>query len=341
MKKTACSPSPLMLKASILIICTATYACMPQLPHTGDVRGPRTFRVPTEIRTGDFNRDYHIHIPPGYDGRQSLPMVVVIHGAFDTAKGMEKYSGFSTLADRENFIVLYPNGIGILGFLQHWNAGHCCGKAQQDKIDDVGFVASVIESAAQRFNVDRKRIFMLGFSNGGMLTYRFAAEKSELLAGAAALAASIGSRTPETQIEWQIPRPAEPVPLLIMHGAADTNVPYEGHASQRHDRYYRSVDESVGFWTSRNGCRQPEPLETLNNGAVSLTKWSNCTSGKPVWFYTIRNWEHIWPGKYFTAKLEADNPLKDFDASEIIWDFFKYVTKELGNPDDEPVPIQK
>jgi len=321
--------------AFLWMICAMTYACMPQLPRTGDVRGPRTFRVPTEIRTGDFKRDYHIHIPPGYDGRMNLPMVVVIHGAFDTAKGMEKFSSFSTLADRENFIVLYPNGIGLLGFLQHWNAGHCCAKAQQDRIDDVGFVASVIESAAQRFNVDRKRIFMLGFSNGGMLTYRFAAEKSELLAGAAALAASIGSRTANTKTEWRIPQPAAPVPFLIMHGTADLNVPYEGHASQRHARYYRSVDESVGFWTSRNGCSLPEPVETLYGGAVRLTKWSDCTSGKPVWFYALENWGHIWPGKYFTANLEADNPLKDFDASEIIWDFFKYVAKESEERDQD------
>jgi polyhydroxybutyrate depolymerase len=293
--------------------------------------------VPTDIRTGGFRRDYHIHIPPGYDGRQKLPMVVVIHGAFDTAKGMEKFSGFSTLADRENFIVLYPNGIGILGFLQHWNAGHCCAKAQEDNIDDVGFVASAIEAAVQQLNVDRKRIFMLGFSNGGMLTYRFAAEKSEMLAGAAALAASIGSHTPDTSQEWQIPRPSVPVPFLIMHGTADTNVPYEGHTSQRPGpaRYYRSVNESIGFWTNRNGCRQPEPTELSHHGAVRLTKWSDCASGKPVWFYALENWEHVWPGKYFTAKLAADNPLKDFDASDIIWEFFKSVAKKAENSDED------
>ncbi len=306
-----------------------TDGCMPRLPLSGDVRGPQTFRVPTGIRTGEFKRDYHIHIPPGYDGRRKLPMVVVIHGAFDTAKGMEKFSGFSTLADRENFIVLYPNGIGIFGFLQHWNAGHCCAKAQQDNIDDVGFVAAAIEAAVQRLNVDRSRIFMLGFSNGGMLTYRFAAEKSELLAGAAALAASIGSRTADTQQEWQIPNPAEPVPFLIMHGTADTDVPFQGHTSQRRGtpRFYRSVDESIGFWTRRNGCRPAEPMTTLYHGAVRLTKWSDCTTTKQVWFYAIEDWGHIWPGKYFTADLKEGHPLKNFDAAEIIWDFFKHVAE--------------
>lgn len=311
------------------VLGTLVSACVARLPDKENIHGPRTFRVPTGIRTGEFQRDYLIHIPPGYDGNRPLPMVIVIHGAFDNARGMEKFSGFSALADRENLLVLYPNGIGILGWFQHWNAGHCCGKAQQDDIDDVGFVASAIESAVQRFNVDRSRIFMLGFSNGGMLVYRFAAEKSDMLAGAAALAASIGSRNADAQKQWQIPRPARPVAFLIMHGTADTDVPYEGHASQRRGtpRFYSSVDESIGFWTDRNGCRQAEPVETLNQGAVRLTRWSQCASGKPVWFYAIEDWPHIWPGKYFTAELPADNPLKDFDAAEIIWDFFKHVAR--------------
>jgi len=53
---------------------------------------------------------------------------------------------FGRLADSENFIVMYPNGFGIMGFLQHWNAGHCCGKAADNKVDDVGFVAAAIQS---------------------------------------------------------------------------------------------------------------------------------------------------------------------------------------------------
>lgn len=147
-----------------------------------------------ELTTGGFQRDYRVHVPVGYDGRTPLPMVIVIHGAFDTARGMEKFSGFSDLADIERFIVLYPNGIGILGLLQHWNAGHCCGKAAADGIDDVGYLAAAIKDAGKRLAVDRRRIFMVGFSNGGMMAYRFAAERGRMLAGVACLAASMGGR---------------------------------------------------------------------------------------------------------------------------------------------------
>lgn len=300
---------------------------MPRLPANGTVRGPKTYRVPTEFRTGDFKRNYLIHIPPGYDGRNELPMVVVVHGAFDTAKGIEKIAGFSEIADRENFIVLYPNGIGILGYLQHWNAGHCCGKSQTDEIDDVGFVAAAIESAGKQVQVDPTRIYMVGFSNGGMFTYRFAAEKSHMLAAAAALAASIGSRTPDDVKAWQIPQPDHPVSFLIMHGTADKSVPFDGMASQRKGtpRFYQSVDASTDFWRSQNGCKEAQPpQQLLDGGAAQLTKWSDCTSGHPVWLIALKNWEHIWPGPYFTANLTANDPFKDFDAAEIIWDFFSH-----------------
>lgn len=300
-------------------------ACMPRLPEKGAAVRPGTYQVPTNLRTEKFKRDYHLHIPPAYDGRRALPMVVVVHGAFDNAKGMAKFSGFSTLADQEGFIVLYPNGIGILGYLQHWNAGHCCGKAQADQIDDVGVVATVIEDAVGRLNVDRRRIFMLGFSNGGMFAYRFAAERGEMLAGFAALAASIGSRTPETKDEWQIPKPPRPIPLLIMHGTADHSVPFHGKQSQRRGqpRFYQSVAQSAAFWRSNNGCGEAEPPQVLSNGAVRLTRWTDCSGNAPVWLYVLQDWEHIWPGPYFTEKLEEQHPLKGFDAAEIIWDFFR------------------
>ncbi len=313
-----------LLTAAICVSMLLT-ACMPRLPAPGATAKPGTYLVPTEIRTGNFLRDYHVHIPPAYDGSQALPMVVVVHGAFDNAKGMAKFTGFSELADREDFIVLYPNGIGILGYLQHWNAGHCCGKAQADQIDDVGVVATVIEDAASRLKVDRNRIFMLGFSNGGMFTYRFAAERGEILAGFAALAASIGSRTPETPIEWRMPTPPRPIPLLIMHGTADHSVPFEGNQSQRsgQPRFYQSVAQSAAFWRSNNGCGTAETPQLLSNGAVKLTKWSDCSGRSPVWLYVLQDWGHIWPGPYFTDKLENQHPLKGFDAAEVVWDFFK------------------
>jgi polyhydroxybutyrate depolymerase len=238
---------------------------------------------------------------------------------------MEKVSTFSSLADRENFVVLYPNGMGILGFLQHWNAGHCCGKAAADRLDDVGFITAAIEDVCARLKIDRDRIFMTGFSNGGMLVYRFAAERGDLLAAAAPLAASIGGRASADDPEWRIPEPVRPLPLLVMHGGSDDDIPYEGGFSLHRGgtRSYLPVEESVEFWVSRNDCNADPTRRHLYGGRVLLTLWSDCQRRADVALYRIDGWGHVWPGGGFTADLSGEDPLRDFDAAEIIWDFFK------------------
>ena len=112
--------------------------CMRSLPsYIASASG--SYRQKMDVRYNFLKRSYQVHVPPSYDPIIPLPLVVVLHGAFDNASGMEEATGFSTLADRENFIVQYPNGISLFGLLQHWNAGHCCGKAAADKVDDLGF----------------------------------------------------------------------------------------------------------------------------------------------------------------------------------------------------------
>jgi polyhydroxybutyrate depolymerase len=253
-----------------------------------------------------------------------LPLVVVVHGAFDTARGIEEISGFSRLADRESFIVLYPEGIGIFGLLQHWNAGHCCGKAAADEIDDVGYLAAAIEEVSARLAVDRRRIYMVGFSNGGMMTYRFAAERTDLLAAAAPMAASIGGRATAAGPDWTIPAPRNPLPILILHGLEDDDVRFEGGPSLHRggERRYFSVERSLDFWVAANGCSGPPSESQIAGGAVRTQNWGTCAEGAVTALTTIAGWGHFWPGPYFTAELPADHPLIGYDAAEVVWAFF-------------------
>jgi polyhydroxybutyrate depolymerase len=291
----------------------------------GPVVGPKTYKNSVDIEINGFRRTYLVHVPPGYSPETPLPLVVVIHGAFDTAEGIERVSGFSRLADREGFIVLYPNGMGILGLLQHWNAGHCCGKAADDHVDDVGFVAATIEDVCARLSVDRDRVYMVGFSNGGMLAYRFAAERGDLLAAVAPMAASIAGRPSADRPEWRIPEPVRPVSVIPMHGLLDDDVTYEGGISRHRGgtRTYWSVGQSVDFWVARNDCKSRAVIRSLHEGKVVLKTWTDCLNDSEVALYLVRDWGHLWPGGSFTAALAGDDPLKSFDAAETLWAFFK------------------
>ncbi len=170
--------------------------------------------------------------------------------------------------------------------------------------------------------VDPGRIYVVGHSNGGMLAYRLAAEKSERIAAAAAVSATIGGKPSLEEARWQIPAPGMPVPFIVIHGKNDDKVLYEGGPDPRSDngRTWMSVKSSVAFWTKYNHCREIPQTQSLRQGRVLVQTWSDEERRAPVVLYTLENWGHGWPGVSSTSTLE-DDPLQGFDAAEVIWTF--------------------
>jgi polyhydroxybutyrate depolymerase len=288
-----------------------------------DAPSPGTYEHVLKTRVLGFRRSYLIHIPAGYDGNKALPLVVALHGGFGTARKMEEETGLSELADKEGFFVLYPNGMTLFGRLQHWNAGHCCGIAMRRDVDDVGFVSQAIDQICSRLKVDTARIYMVGYSNGGMLAYLFAAERSEVLAAFAVIAASIGSRSSPSAPERVIPPPRSPVPLIAFHGLEDDLVPYAGGRRGNQGHLYVSVNESMAFWVKAN-CGSPAPVrERKIEGNIMKDTWSAREGRKEVVLYSLEGWNHPLPSRRHTHALPEAHSLRDFDATETLWAFFK------------------
>jgi polyhydroxybutyrate depolymerase len=306
----------------IVFCCLQCTAALPRkgIPETG------TYERELELSVAGQQRNYLLHIPENFNHQKALPLVVVLHGAFSTAGQMEKQTGFSDLADREGFLVAYPNGaFGLFGFFQHWNAGHCCGKAQSDNIDDVGFLVDVISDIRTQLKVESSQIYMVGFSNGGMLTYRFAAEQTDLLAAAAPTAASLGGRASTSDSLWITQKPKNKLPLIVFHAVDDVNVPYAGGISPKKggEREYVSVMESINFWIANNGCAEQSVDEILYQNQVTHKIWPDSIDKNNIELYLLKEWGHKWPGMHFTKKLDKSEPMYGFDAAEIIWEFFK------------------
>jgi polyhydroxybutyrate depolymerase len=279
--------------------------CIPIL-----LSGCATSQHKTDQRINGMRRTYHLHLPSTSDP-EPRPLVIALHGAFSTARQMESETQLSRLADRKNFIIAYPNGMGLFGKLQHWNAGHCCGKAAKDNLNDLAFIDSVIADIVAAHPVDTNRIYIIGFSNGGMMAQRYVAERSSTIAAAACVAGAMGGRPSRNDDFWQIPAPETPVPMLLIHSLTDESVPYHGGPPPRKPddpREYLSVEEAVHFWTTQNHCNQP-PTETgLENGALHHKRWSG---DAPVELYTLKDWPHTWPPQ----------------ATDLIWRFFEQQTR--------------
>ncbi|RJR48883.1 MAG: alpha/beta fold hydrolase [Desulfobacteraceae bacterium] len=275
-----------------------------------------------DIRVFGFRRSYLLHTPPGYDGVRPLPLMIVLHGGFSTGSAMETESGFSEIADREKFFVAYPNGFGLLGRFQHWNAGHCCGFAMKHGIDDVGFVSLVIDHIRQRVQIDSSRIYLVGYSNGGMLAYLFAARNPGIVAAVAGIAASIGSRNSPEEPELRIAQPLAPVPVIAFHGLMDQIVPYGG--GRLNGPYsYVSVRESLLFWVKANQCAEEPIREEIMDRRVLKHTWKGSQKNREVVLYTLKGWDHRLPARHFAEKLSDTDPLRGLHAPEIIWEFFK------------------
>jgi polyhydroxybutyrate depolymerase len=287
---------------------------------------PGTREYKLDLRVFGLRRSYLLHIPQGYDRIRPLPLILVLHGGFGNGSDMEKETGFSEIADRENFFVAYPNGFGLFGRLQHWNAGHCCGFSTRWGVDDVGFISTVIQQISRHVQVDSSRIYIVGYSNGGMLGYLYAARNPDIVAAVAGIAATIGSRSSPDEPELRIDRPRAPVPVIAFHGLSDETVPYGGGRLSS-PYWYVSVRESMLFWVEANQCAAEPIREEMMGGRIIKYTWNGKEKGTEVVLCTLKGWGHSLPTRPFAKKLSESDPLRDLHAPEIIWEFFKAHSK--------------
>jgi len=264
-------------------------------------------------------RTYLVHVPREYDPGKPTPVVLVFHGGSSNVKTMVRFCGLSEMADEAGFLAVFPSGSGRTGNLLTWNAGDCCGYAMRENIDDVGFVRTLLDDLAGVANVDSRRVFATGMSNGGMLAYRLASEMSERIAAIAAVGGPMGT---------DACRPTRPVSILHFHGTADEFAPFAGGRGKKSltQTRFRSVEFSIHEWIRANGCPEKGvereiPNDGQDGTSVTRTIWGPGRSGSEVVLYTIHGGGHTWPGR--TPLLPSlGMATAAVSANEIIWKFF-------------------
>jgi polyhydroxybutyrate depolymerase len=279
---------------------------------------PSAGTVSHTLTVAGTKRSYEIHVPPG-TGTSPRPLVVELHGGGGNAGAIERQTGFFDLADEKGFLVAAPNGTGRRADrLLTWNAGWCCGQASQNDVDDVGFVAAMLDDIAAHYPLDVDRVYVTGFSNGAMMTYRVGCALADRIAAIAPVSGALDDDGCA---------PSRPVPVLAIHGTADQNVPYDGGVGTAQENRFpsergradRSVADSVGFWVSHDGC--PAIPAQRRDGTVIQATYGPCADGSEVVLDSIGGGGHAWPGGR-KGRPAADAPATGLDATAAIWDFF-------------------
>ncbi len=268
-------------------------------------------------------RSYVIRAPRGLKRTDApVPVVLVLHGGGGNAANAEKMTGFTPLVERERIIVVYPAGTARRPRipLLTWNAGHCCGPAMEDKVDDVGFISALLDSVSASYPVDAQRIYATGMSNGAMMSHRLGRDLSHRVA---AIAPVVGA------VFGDEVAPTSPVAAIMINGLLDKAVPAQGGLSGG-----RGADawdgtpakpnlEQGTFWARANGCDATPVRE--ERGADIVTRYQ-CPEGRRVELHQLRDNGHAWPGGQRGSRL-GDKPSTSMDATEVIWAFFATVRK--------------
>lgn len=171
------------------------------------------------IKHDGLTRTYRIHVPKSYQTVKATPLLLAFHGGGGDMDYManDEYYGLISTSEAEGFVVVFPNGYSRFrsGKLATWNAGSCCANARDENIDDVGFIKKLIASVSRELTIDPKRIYAIGMSNGGMMSYHLACEMSDTFAAIAAVAGTDGTLKCH---------PAKPISVLHIHAKNDDRV---------------------------------------------------------------------------------------------------------------------
>ncbi len=282
------------------------------------VRRPRldgiNRRELSSITVDGLNRTYQVRLPQNYSPDRAFPLVLAFHGGSGNARNMENLTGLSSLADREGFIVVYPEALE-----RFWSDRREPRNLTGGQVNDVKFIDQLITTLQNTYNIDPKKVYATGISNGGFMSQVLACDLSDRIAAIASVASNL-----PVSLSQDCPA-KRPVPVMYILGTEDPIVPYEG-GEVRGRGQILSAKDSFDFWVRLNQIntapRNVSFPDRVNDG-TKVELLSAKEGNRAVQLVTIVGGGHTWAGGIQYAPVFIIGVTsQEIDASQTIWRFF-------------------
>jgi len=286
----------------------------PADPNPTPITAPGDYRF-SFVHDG-LTRDYLVHVPRSYRPDRATPMLIALHGGGGDSDFQADDSKYRLISKSEQagFIAVFPNGYSRFrsGILATWNAGACCGAAVNNKIDDVGFLREMILGVERQANVDKRRVFATGMSNGGLMSFRLACELPHMIRAIAPVAGTDNTLAC---------RPSRPVPVIEFHAADDDHVLFNGGNGKKalSDTDFTAVPATIAKWVAINRA-DPAAKRVLTVKGAHCDLHAARPGGAPVELCVTDKGGHSWPGG--GAQQGRKQPSMAISANDLMWDFF-------------------
>jgi len=277
------------------------------------------------LTIGALERSYIVSAPTLHGPH---PTVLVLHGSLGNGPMAMLGMGFQKLVDRKELVAVYPSAVA-----GEWNDGHEMAASWPGAPpNDVVFLRTLVEHLVRIGVADPARVYVTGFSSGGMMAFRLMCEAPESFAAIAPIAATIPADL--------LPgcKPQRATPTLMINGTADQLVPFGGRPFPFFGGRLPSIDQTTKTLRNLNGCAESAKIDRLphldpNDGSnVVITSWTNCTSAAPVILYRVEGGGHRVPSREGVPFADILGTLnRDFDSAEVIWSFFKDRKRSLSS----------
>jgi polyhydroxybutyrate depolymerase len=277
-------------------------------------------------------RTYTLYVPSTYDPAVPTPMVITLHGRFGSGAGTADYTQMNQIAEREGFIGLYPDGLTNPGSTTPqdtgWNYVLGTEYAAFEEPNDGAFITDLLDDLALNLNIDQRRVYVDGMSNGGFMVYNLACHYADRFAAFGSVAGSAYYGMEEACQQ------DTPISLVIIHGTADDNIPWAGRTQTVNGEEYMissPVLDVLAFWTAHNGCNiDSVTSEDLPQGGASpdtsvrVLTLTDCPNGAELKLYGIVGGGHVWPGIQYedASYVDLAKVNMDVNAGEALWAFF-------------------